>query len=58
MNLKEKEANKLLKQRIFYRKLKQAIGLTCGRILDFESTSFYEIETKLRQNGINLSFSF
>ncbi len=58
MKLKETESIKTLEQRNFYRSLKHAIGLMGGRIDSFEHVSFKEIESKLRQNGINLSFSF
>ena len=45
-------------QRNFYRALRHAIGLMGGKINSFENDSFRKIETKLRENGINLSFSF
>ena len=58
MELKETESIRTLEQRNFYRSLKHAIDLMGGRIDSFEHDSFKEIELKLRQNGINLSFSF
>ena len=52
------DAIKIREQSNFYRVLKHAVGLMGGEMNHLEGLTFLEVETKLRENGIKLSFSF